>query len=82
MLVVVMGLRSLQLLRVGCPIDEKGFVAFGVILNVSRDLLDGLGLKGLLSLRTKLARNSLNRLASLAFASNLTGHRQIYSCAF
>ena len=34
MLVVVMGLGTLLLLGVGCPIDEKGFVAFGVDLLV------------------------------------------------
>jgi hypothetical protein len=50
MLIVVMSLRSLQLLGVGCPIDEKGLVGLGVVFDVSRDLFDRLGLKGFLSI--------------------------------
>jgi hypothetical protein len=71
MLVVVVNLRSLQLLGVGCPIDEKGLIVLGLVLDVSRDLLNRLGLKSFLSVGTQFAGDAFNRLTSLAFAPNL-----------
>ena len=46
----------------------------GLVLDVSRDLLNRLGLKSFLSVGTQFSGNAFNRLAALAFASDVAGH--------